>query len=66
MIHLYNNYKSTGKWDKHNADHNKVLVVLDTPLKQEHAKNKNIPFNSTSSKTKSAATEPGNYTGLPA
>ena len=38
MINLYTNYKSTRKWDKQGADHNKVLVALVTSLKQEHAK----------------------------
>ena len=66
MINLYTNYKSTGKWDKQGAEHNKVLVVLDTALKQERSNNKKRPGKPTSSATKTPSTETGNYTSPPA
>ena len=62
---MYTNYKSTGKWDKHGSDHNKVLVALSTALKQERAKKKKIPGSPSSSETKTPATYPGNSSGPP-
>ena len=63
MIDLYTNFKSTGEWDKHGADHNKVLVTFSMTLKQEHAKIKKSPCNLTSSAIKTPATETGNSAG---
>ena len=62
MIKLSKNNKSTGEWDRQGADQKKVLVSLDTALKQERAKNKKISSDPTSSANKNPATEPGNST----
>ena len=65
MINLYSSYKSTSKWDKKGANQNKVLVALDTSIKQKRDTKKKSPGKPTSSMNKTTATEPENSTGPP-